>query len=106
MTEGAEEAGDAGGEAAESDEMADPMQGMEQLGEKLGQLFASAATYDIFIGSGFKVREAYLRDMSGTKRSAIEVIPLGEQSLVRFPLLGMISQDGNQKGFEIVVQLR
>ncbi|MCR9141267.1 MAG: hypothetical protein NXI24_03385 [bacterium] len=84
----------------------DPMGGLEQLGEKLGQLFASAANYDIFIGSGMPVKEAYIRSTSGKRGDTIEIIPLGQTSMIRFPLLGMISDDDSDDGFEIVVQLK
>ncbi len=84
----------------------DPMGGLEQLGEKLGQLFSSAASYDIYVGSGFDVKEAFARTAAGKRVQSIEVIRLGEVSMIRFPLLGMISEDEASDGFDIVVQLK
>lgn len=84
----------------------DPMGGLEQLGDKIGQLFSSAASYDIIVGSGFEVKEAFARDSAGARGNKLEVIRLGEVNLIRFPLLGMISEDDGEDGFEIVVKMK
>ena len=104
MAEG--EDADEGAEDQESMQGQEGMEGMEQLGEKLGQLFASSASYDIVVGSGFKVKEAYVRTAAGKRGAQIEVLELGSVSMIRFPLLGMFASPEFEEGFEIVVQMR
>ncbi|MEQ9362614.1 MAG: hypothetical protein RIF32_00140 [Leptospirales bacterium] len=108
---GEEDAADEKGETEDAmepdaNEEENPMGGLEKLGEKLGELFSSAASYDIFVGAGFPVKEAFVQDATGKRGQALEVIPLGAVSMIRFPLLGMMSEDGAEEGFDIVVQLK
>lgn len=115
-TNEAEDAGESGDAMSADDEddseeeMADDESegagGLDALGEKLGQLFASAASYDIILGSGFAVDRAFVRDSNGQPGQAIEVLRLGDVNMVRFPLLGMIGSDEGEEGFEIVVKLK
>lgn len=78
--------------------------GMAAMGERLGALFGSMATYDIFLGPGVKPKAVYIQTLDGKKVSELEILKLGEQHLVRFPLLAMMMQQ--EEGFELVVQMQ
>ncbi len=78
--------------------------GMAAMSERLGALFGSMATYDIFLGPGVKPKAVYIQTLAGEKVDDLEILKLGEQHLVRFPLLGMMMQF--EDGFELVVEMK
>lgn len=95
--------GDSTSESTETP-AADP--GMDQMTQQMTKLFSSSATYDFVLGAGLAPKEAYiLKTSDGTKKN-LEILQLGEQTMIRFPFLSVLSDKTMEKGFDIVIKLK
>lgn len=106
----------AGDDADDSDEMSEGGMESEENGsgaqpggdmaagmEKITEMVLAGVTYDLVLGGEFRPRAAYIQSAGGGERTDLEILPLGDEFLIRFPLMLIAMQA--QEDFEVVIQL-
>jgi len=70
--------------------------------EKVAALMFSTARYQILL-DGFRVKDAYLFGAKEGKKTRLNVIRLGDQSMIDFPFLSALV--GKKSGFKVYINL-
>ncbi|MCB1327757.1 MAG: hypothetical protein KDK35_21175 [Leptospiraceae bacterium] len=72
--------------------------------ERIARMMFQSATYDLVLGAGLRPQSARLVSRASGESHELEIIDMGEQSLIRFPFVSYLMEE--QAGFDLVVKLR
>ena len=72
--------------------------------ERIARMMFQSATYDLVLGAGVHPQSARLLSRASGESHELEIIDMGEQSLIRFPFVTYLMDE--QEGFDLVVKLR
>lgn len=94
--------GPAGSEPEAEDKPAEPSEGADEMGKKLGQLFLSSVRYQIILGKNLKPASVLVR--RGTEERKVEPQMLADYTLIDLPLFALLGEQ--EQPFDLTVRLK